>query len=241
MRQLVKERGGEISMNIRKNVFKVLSIYLVMSVLVCNYTCAHSLPEMKPFVQEESDRQIKQPPHSNWCVRACVDVALSYLQELQKKRIITDTKEIVPQAMPAVPQNPDLLKITMAFGEIGNEMRRFSNNNTQITYERRTVSRKRQAGSLTQAEAYRMIYDALNCAEQQQPGRGIAILHFQSRNKIKGKYVQHACITYGLQEDLIGVYDPEPTRTKFYVNEQFFGYSVNGQPRDLVEFWLIRW
>ena len=70
-----------------KKTIKALVASMFMICLNISYVTAEPLPGIGSFVtynpEAEQQTWIKQPEGSNWCVRACTDVALSYLQVLQ--------------------------------------------------------------------------------------------------------------------------------------------------------------
>ncbi|MDR0691074.1 MAG: hypothetical protein LBF32_03390 [Streptococcaceae bacterium] len=217
------------------NIHKwVLSSFLFIIFFVNGISVnAVPLPGINPFVMNHT--AIKQPANSKWCVRACTDVALNYLQVLQNNGTIgPGNGQIQPGSIAAGgPQTPANLAITMAFHQIDVEIRQFSNNHPQIICTRRAIIPSRPV-----QQAYNEIHNALNSANGQAGGGirpGIAILHFEGPN------VDHACITYGVNADNIEVYDPMPGRQVFNCTNNAFRYLVRGVPRNLSEYWLIQW
>lgn len=220
-----------------KKIIKVLFISMFTVCLNISYVTAVPLPGILPFVGANG---IKQPAGSRWCVHACTDVALSYLQVLQGNGTIgAGGGAIAPGVMAQIPATPANLAIAMPFNQIGATIANFSYHNPQITCTRRVIT----PGVLTIQQAYDGIHDALNAAHLQQTGMvvpagqrpGIAILHFAGGGQ------HHACITYGLNGGNIEIHDPMPSRGVFNVTRNAFRYMVGAVPRQLSEYYLIQW
>ena len=232
-----------------KRAIKALVASIFITCLNISYVTAEPLPGIEPFVtydpEAEQQTWIKQPAGSNWCVRACTDVALSYLKVLQDNNTIgAGEGAITPGVMAQMPRTTAALNITMPFAQIEETIARFSHNNPQITCTRKVIyGVNEEAKKLRRKEAYDEIYSALNAAQLQQTEQeipegqrpGIAILHFE------GGGHHHACITCGLTEESIEIHDPMPDRGLFDVTRDVFGYTVRGKRRVLTEYCLIQW
>ena len=227
-----------------KKAIKAIFLSIFTVCLNINYVSAVPLPGIGPFVtynpEAEQQTWIKQPVGSNWCVRACTDVALSYLQVLQGNGTIgAGGGTIVPGVITQEQAAHTPLNITMQFNQIRPTIAQFSHNNPQITCTRKVIV----PNIHTIQQAYNEIHNALNAAQLQQIGQqipnghkpGIAILHFQ------GGGHDHACITYGINATSIDVYDPMPGRNNFNVTRNAFRYMVGVVPRVLTEYCLIQW
>lgn len=220
-----------------KKAIKAIIASIFITCLNISYITAVPLPDIQPFVGANG---IKQPAGSNWCVRACTDVALSYLKVLQDNNTIgAGEGAITPGVMAQMPRTTAALNITMPFAQIEETIAHFSHNNPQITCTRKAIVPHVR----TTRQAYNEIYNALNAAQLQQAGQeipegqrpGIAILHF------KGGGSDHACITYGCNEESIEIHDPMPGRRSFTVTSEAFRYFVGRKPRELEEYCLIQW
>ncbi len=234
-----------------KKTLKSLFISMFMICLNISNVSAIPLPGIEPFVTYNQDlgaeeqTWIKQPENSEWCVYACTDVALSYLQVLKDNGTITAEGAIAPGVMAEEQEAHTPLNITMPFNQIGDKIERFSHNNPQITCTRVVIyGATERAKKERRQEAYDKIYKALQNAQLQQTGHelpegqrpGIAILHFS------GGGIGHACITYGFNASTnIEVFDPEPERANFNVTRNAFRYMVGAKPRNLSEYYLIQW
>lgn len=225
-----------------KRAIKALVASIFITCLNISYVTAEPLPGIQPFVGANG---IKQPAGSNWCVRACTDVALSYLKVLQDNNTIgAGEGAITPGVMAQMPRTTAALNITMPFAQIEETIAHFSHNNPQITCTRKVIyGADEEAKKLRRKEAYDEIYSALNAAQLQQTEQeipegqrpGIAILHFE------GGGHHHACITYGFNGTKIEVHDPMPSRSSFTVTKNAFRYMVGVVPRVLTEYCLIQW
>lgn len=220
---------------------KTIKAIIASICIIClNISCvtAVPLPGIQQFVGAQG---IKQPSNSKWCVRACTDVALSYLQVLQGNGTIgAGGGAIAPGVMAQAQRTGAPFDITMQFAQIGPTIGQFSNNNHQIICTRRAIV----PNVHTIQQAYADIYNALKAAQLQQMNQpiqggqrpGIAILHFA------GDGYDHACITYGIDgTNSIEVHDPMPARSTFNVTRNALRYMVKGVPRNLSEYYLIQW
>ncbi|MDR1521311.1 MAG: hypothetical protein LBS28_00370 [Streptococcaceae bacterium] len=209
------------------NIHKwVLSSFLFIVFFVNGISInANPLPGIEQFVTGPG--AIKQPAGSKWCVRACTDVALSYLQVLQNNGTIGPGHGQIRPGLIATGTN---LEITMAFHQIKAEISHFSCNHSQIICTRHAITPTKSI-----QQAYNEIHNVLTGGGGVRPG--IAILHFEAP-----PHVDHACITYGVNANSIEVYDPMPGRKVFNCTRNAFRYLVvSGVPRNLSEYCLIQW